>query len=1018
MYNFSQSPGILPSLFITNLIRKSFEIWLTLTIIAGYSKLNILETGSQKKTWLFALILVHHRLWGSLLMPYIIQKVSNRGYFKLTECLSPYPNVDTLSLLTPEEREVVQKINEYTDRNMFKLFSRDRTVKEFLLNVTTLTIEKFIRPYIERRIYNCFINSKYENIPVFYLRTKSSTLHLEDQLSLNEDNAVPVFRFLRNEEQTTYNLSLESGGKIIDMINTSIDILCMSPCLIRADHKILFVSDVDGSKLKPFLTKEHILIPKKTELKYFGGFVLNAVNNFKVEGTGFEIIEIDPVKKAILELEISLSGNPALILNYKYQGTRIYANEPSGSFTVFEKRGDNFIFTKFQRDFNWEKQCRERLGDFGYFSDDDISFYPLTEGSKRKDELYVMIESINRNYAEIIDSGFILSPRLDHNFNLKPVNIEINSQMENDWFDLRATVIIGDLRIPFTRFRKNILDGIREYILPDGSIAILPETWFSRYKNIFEFGKSSEDSLKIHKQHFSLLAETISEDGHSGFKKLEKLLSLDQIPVTPTPKGLICDMRTYQSEGLNWLNFLQTAGLGGCLADDMGLGKTIQTLALLQHNREYLTSEVKPELKFLHSPSDVPETRFTSLIIMPASLIYNWENEIKRFVPGMKVYNYKGNQRKKSTSYFHNYDIILSSYHTIRQDIDLISSFNFHYIILDESQVIKNPASMLYRTVTRLKSEFKLVLTGTPVENSLTDLWTQLNFVNPGLLGDLSYFRREFAKPIEKSGDDEKEIKLRKIIKPFILRRTKEMVARDLPPVSDQTVFCDMTEEQFKLYDEEKSSVRNSILKNIETNGVEKSSIVVLQGLMKLRQISNHPVLSSEDYSGSSGKFETVLQDMESVISEGHKILVFSSFVKHLDLYSHELIKKRIRFTMLTGSSVNREKIVNSFQNDPENKIFLISLKAGGVGLNLTSADYVFILDPWWNPATEMQALNRAHRIGQDKSVFVYRYITSNTIEEKIVRLQEKKSKLADTFISSNNPLKDLDIQQILNIIG
>jgi SNF2 family DNA or RNA helicase len=318
----------------------------------------------------------------------------------------------------------------------------------------------------------------------------------------------------------------------------------------------------------------------------------------------------------------------------------------------------------------------------------------------------------------------------------------------------------------------------------------------------------------------------------------------------------------------------------------------------------------------------------------------------------------------------------------------------------------------------RLISDYKLVLTGTPVENSLTDLWSQLNFVNPGLLGDLSFFWREFTRPIEKNGDYEKEMKLSKIIKPFILRRTKEMVAKDLPPLTEQTVFCDMTEEQFKLYDEEKSSVRNSILKSITTIGHERSSMIVLQGLMKLRQISNHPSMADEDYQAGSGKFETVLQDMESVISEGHKILVFSSFVRHLDLYAEELRNKRIRFSMLTGASSNREKIVSNFQDDPENKIFLISLKAGGVGLNLTAADYVFILDPWWNPASEMQAMNRAHRIGQYKSVFIYRYITSNSIEEKIVKLQEKKSKLADTFISSNNPLKEIDLQQILNIIG
>ena len=982
------------------------------------SKNQFLDTNTPGIKWHFALILTHHRLWGSVLLPYIIQNETNRRYYKLSECLSPFPNVDTLGTLTPEEREVVKIINEYTDRNLFKLFSRDSTVKEFLEKVTPDKLEKFIRPYIERRIYKCLTISRDENIPVYFQRERMDTLHSEDRLYLSGDNAVPVFRFIRNEEQSTYNLSLETGGKLIDMIRSSIDILCMSPCLIREEHRVLFVSDVDGSKLKPFLSKENILIPKKTELKYFGGFVLNAVNNFKVEGTGFKIIEFTSEKEAILELETGLKGNPVLILKYNYQGNIIFTNERSNSFTMFEKKEENFIFRKYHRDFDWEKQCRNTLGELGFFSDDDINFFPVSTNSKRKDDLYAMIEIVNRNYSDIIESGFVLTSRLDMNYNLRSVNIEMSSHVVNDWFDLRATVKIGDWEIPFIRFKSNILEGIREYELPDGSIAILPETWFSRYKNIFEFGKISEDSLRIHKQHFSLLTDTSGDEGRLGFERLEKLLTRDHIPVLQPPSGLNCQMRQYQSDGLNWLNFLQTAGLGGCLADDMGLGKTIQTLAMLQYNRENLVPTKRIETQSDLTLFNNPEPKLTSLIIVPASLIYNWENEIKRFVPEMKVYSYKGNQRNKSTSRFQNFDIVLSSYHTIRQDIEIISSFSFHYIILDESQVIKNPASMLYRTVTRLKSEFKLVLTGTPVENSLTDLWTQLNFVNPGLLGDLSFFRREFAKPIEKMGDDEKEVKLRKIIQPFILRRTKEKVARDLPPVTEQTVFCDMTEEQFKLYDEEKSSVRNSILKSIASTGLEKSAIAVLQGLMKLRQISNHPILAYDYYASGSGKFETVLQDMESVISEGHKILVFSSFVKHLDLYAEELSKKRIPFSMLTGACINREKIVNNFQNDPENKVFLISLKAGGVGLNLTAADYVFILDPWWNPASEMQAMNRAHRIGQDKSVFVYRFITSNSIEEKIVRLQERKSRLADTFISSNNPLQNIDINQILEIIG
>jgi superfamily II DNA or RNA helicase len=989
-----------------------------LTNIAGYFNLTVLETGSEKKMKLFALVLTHHRLWGSLLLPYIIQKVTNKSYYKLTECLSPFPNIDTLGTLTSEEREVVKLINDYTDRNLFSLFSKDKTVKEFLEKVTPEKLEHFIRPLIERRIYKCLTISRDENIPVYYQKTKSASLHSEDHLKLSGENAAPVFRFIRNEEQTTYNLSLETGGKMIDLRKSSVDILCMSPCLIRVETKILFVSEVDGPKLKPFLTKESILIPKKTELKYFGGFVLNAVNNYKVEGSGFKIIEVTPRKEAILEIETGLKGTPVVILRYNYDGNKIFSGDPSVSFTAFEKSGEDFTFRKYNRDFLWEEKCSNTLGELGFFSDDDINFFPVSADSKRKDSLYALLEYVNHNYLEITGAGFVIKSRLDHNYNLKPVDIEISSQMENDWFDLKATVKIGTWEIPFNHFKKNILEGIREFELPDGSIAILPETWFSMYKNIFAFGKSSGDSLIIHKQHFSLLTDTFSKKGSDGFERLEKLLVPDQIPVIQPPAGLKCEMRKYQSDGLNWLSFLQTAGLGGCLADDMGLGKTIQTLALLQHNRENIIPPAKPDSQSDLTLFGSSAAVHTSLIIVPASLIYNWENEIKRFVPGMKVYSHKGILRKKSTELFHNFDIILSSYHTVRQDIDIISSFSFHYIILDESQVIKNPASMLYKTVTRLSSEFKLVLTGTPVENSLTDLWTQLNFVNPGLLGDLSFFRREFVKPIEKTGDDDKEVKLRKIIQPFILRRTKENVARDLPPVTEQTVFCDMTEEQFRIYDEEKSSVRNSILKNIESNGLEKSAIVVLQGLMKLRQISNHPVMAYDDYESGSGKFETVLQDMESVISEGHKILVFSSFVKHLDLYAGELRKKRIQYAILTGASINREKIVNSFQNDPEKKIFLISLKAGGVGLNLTAADYVFILDPWWNPATEMQALNRAHRIGQDKSVFVYRYITGNSIEEKIVRLQEKKSRLADTFISSNNPLKDLDIEQILDIIG
>jgi SNF2 family DNA or RNA helicase len=976
-----------------------------------------LETGTAKKKKLFALILNHHRIWGSMLLPYIILDESGKGFYKLLEPLSPFPAADTLGTLTPEERDSVKIINEYTDRNLFKIFSKDKNVKDFLEKVSREKVEEFIRPFIERRVYKCLSIARNEDIPVYYRRT-TATVHSDDKLDLSAENAITVFRFIRTEEQTTYNLCLESGGNKIDLSGCSSEILSMSPCIIRQDQKIFFVQDIDGSKIRPFLTKEYVIIPKKTETQYFKTFVLNAVNNFKVEGTGFEIINTEPHKEALLDLETGLKGKAEIVLRYNYQGIKIFADETSSGFTIFEKSGNNFIFKKFLRDFDWEKRCRDTLGSLGFFSDDEIHFYPFADNGKTYDDIYSLVESVSHTCNELKKAGFIISSRLDKNYNLLPVRIEMSSELINDWFDLKAVVKIGEFEIPFSRFRKNIMNGTREYLLPDGTVAILPEAWFARYRNLFDLGKTSGDTIRIHKQHFSLLTDTLARES-TGSEKLMKLLVPAEIPVVPKPAGLACELRSYQTEGLNWLIFLQNSGLGGCLADDMGLGKTIQTLALLQHNAENLaplySNAVEGQFDLFGTPE---KKKLTSLLVVPASLVYNWVNEIKRFAPQIAVCSYKGNQRKKSTEYFNEYDIILSTYHTIRQDIDIISSFRFHYIILDESQVIKNPASMLYRTMIRLNSEFKLVLTGTPVENSLTDLWTQLNFVNPGLLGDLSFFRREFAGPIEKQGDDEKENRLKKIIQPFILRRTKEMVARDLPPVSEQTVYCDMTDEQEKLYEEEKSAVRNSILKNIASEGIEKSAIVVLQGLMKLRQISNHPVMAYDEYQAESGKFDRVIQDIESVISEKHKILVFSSFVRHLELFATELDHKRISYAMLTGASTNREKIVNSFQNDPSKRIFLISLKAGGVGLNLTAADYVFILDPWWNPASEMQALSRAHRIGQDKSVFVYRYITSNTIEEKINRLQEKKSKLAETFISSNNPLKDINIEEILDIIG
>jgi SNF2 family DNA or RNA helicase len=349
------------------------------------------------------------------------------------------------------------------------------------------------------------------------------------------------------------------------------------------------------------------------------------------------------------------------------------------------------------------------------------------------------------------------------------------------------------------------------------------------------------------------------------------------------------------------------------------------------------------------------------------------------------------------------YDIIVSSYGTVRNDIDLFSKIEFNAIVLDESQAIKNPGSQTAASVNQLRARHKIVMTGTPVENSITDLWSQINFLNPGILGNFNYFSKKFVSSIEKEGNEEDTKRLKDIVRPFILRRTKEQVASDLPSKTEKIVLCVMSEEQKQKYESIKSLFRNELLDSIQENGFKKSNLLILNGLIKLRQIANHPILAESDYSGVSGKFDEIINSLNNVVSSGHKVLVFSQFVQHLALIKTHLDGQGIPYYYIAGNitALERKRLVDRFQTGNEAAIFLISLKAGGTGLNLTAADYVFLLDPWWNPAVERQAMDRTHRIGQDKPVFVYKFITKDSIEEKIVNLQEKKQKVSDDILDT-----------------
>lgn len=408
----------------------------------------------------------------------------------------------------------------------------------------------------------------------------------------------------------------------------------------------------------------------------------------------------------------------------------------------------------------------------------------------------------------------------------------------------------------------------------------------------------------------------------------------------------------------------------------------------------------------------------TSLLVVPTSLLFNWQREVERFAPSLTIYQFTGPNRTRSVTELINYDIVLTTYGVLRNEIDLLKDVRFNFVILDESQTIKNPASKVYRSAVLLKAKHYISLSGTPIENSLTDLWAQLNFLNRGMLGSLRSFREQFITPIEKNKDEKVQDALKRLVEPFIMRRSKQEVAPELPQLTEEVVYCNLSEEQRSIYEEEKSLVRNSILENIESVGYGQSAISILRGLTRLRQISNHPQMLEEYQHADSGKFDEVVRTIEALVEENHKVLIFSSFVKHLRIVEKQLEQTGIAYQMLVGSTTNRQQIVDGFQNNPSCHVFLISIKAGGVGLNLTAADYILVLDPWWNPAVENQAIARAHRIGQDKPVFVYRFISVGTVEEKIRRLQESKLLLSSHFVDNSNPLSAISQEQMMEILG
>jgi len=950
--------------------------------------------------------LCKHEFLGYLIEPHIVQ-LNPQGDFSLTyQRLFTHTAKEFTKHLTDVDFKLIKILDETEQDYIIKKYHK-KAIRPFEF-FSKFYDDKFydnVRPKIEKKLSEVLEILKVKD--GLYLMDKDGW-PAERKIELATEPSTVLFHFRRGETETRYFPTIKYQGLRIDFMFKDAQVVCNQPAwLLLNDVLYFFEKDIEGKKFIPFLNKRYIAIPKATEETYFEKFVGPLIEKHHVYAEGFEIKTEKHNATAVIKVIYVDGGISQIQLYFKY-GQYAFAMGNENKVTVrLTKEDDNYTFTRIKRNSDWEKDKFTFLQSLGLKKVSALFHHlELPNLSENDNPSYAIITWVNEHIETLQAQGFDIEQASSGKrfvFGANKIDFEIKE--DNDWFDINAIVYFGIHPIPFISLKQHILHKKREFILPDGDIAIIPEKWFTQYSSLFSLADGTKN-LKLKKHHIGLIND-LAEDSLANVtldRKLQRLNDFEDIADTAMPINFKGDLRHYQKAGYNWFSFLREYNFGGCLADDMGLGKTIQTLAMLQKLKE------EDEQNATHS---------TSLIIMPTSLIYNWLNEAKKFTPKLKIHAHTGTFRNKDISLFDKYDLIITTYGITRVDAEIISKFYFNYIILDESQNIKNPSSKSFKAVRMLKSRHKLVLSGTPVENSVGDLWTQLTFLNPGLLGTQSFFNEEYVQAIEKRKDEEKAKKLQAIIKPFVLRRTKEQVAAELPPKTEHIFYCDMSEDQAEAYEKTKSAYRNDLLTSMDDGTYAKKQVQLLQGLTALRQLANHPVMIDEDYTSDSGKFENVIHTLDNVLKGGHKVLIFSQFVKHLSIFKNCFEKEGIPFAYLDGGTKNRGEIVAEFQENKELKVFLISIKAGGVGLNLTQADYVFILDPWWNPAVEQQAIDRTHRIGQDKKVFIYKFISKDTVEEKILALQRRKKSLANSLITTEESffksLSKDDIRELLN---
>jgi len=878
---------------------------------------------------------------------------------------------------------------------VFKKFSKNtKSAKKIDDLLKDSKLEFGIRQFVKTSLDQFYTLVCQEDFPLSLNMGKEKDFRLS-RIATTNSILETSLKFDKHQHGITYTFELIENETAFFPSEAKIEILLDEPSWIVVNRKLFHLQHINSKKISPFLTKKSIEIPSKLVKEYFEKFIKDMAKKVNVSGTGFEIVTHQQITSCSIDLVHDFFKNSYKFqLVFDYNGYVFESTKAKKTHTAIDLTDvENITLIQYKRS-EFEVHYADKLVELGLSKTVDGLFW-LSPKDEKKDS-YITIQWLIENQETLNSLGFsvdhlkIDSKKID----TQKVTIQFANELKNDWFDIKMTVVCDSFEFNFSEIIPNIKERNRLFLLPNGNYFLIPMEWMTLYASIAKVAKVKNGNLFIPKSNFTVL-EAIPE--------LKNDLPLQKnIEYQPSPL-VKATLRPYQIEGVQWLLEHYNHSLGACLADDMGLGKTLQTLTTLvavQEQLEYKRAE-DVQLDLFGNEIPAPKEYLKALIVLPSSLVFNWYSEARKFTPHFRRVQYVGNDRKLLSKKLEKYDLIFTSYAVVSRDVSILEKYHFRYLILDESQYIKNKNSKIFKAISQIKASHKISLSGTPIENSLDDLWSQMQFINPDILGSYANFAANYKIPIEKKKDEGSLLELKNLINPFILRRTKEQVLKDLPDLSEQVFFCEMEPEQAKLYEAEKSKARNALLK---ADGSSVDKISIINSLMRLRQLSNHPKMIDAQSEMDSGKYIAVTRYLETLLQSNQKTIVFSSFVSNLNFYKSWCNENKVDFCELTGETnlKEREVQVNRFQENEKTLLFFVSLKAGGVGLNLTKASYVVFLDPWWNPFAEKQGIGRAHRIGQMNKVNVIRFISKNTVEEKIISLQERKKLLSDALLDEN----------------